>query len=439
MTSHPHARRRRAASASGTGALGRPRRSQVGAGLRLATAFAVALGCGACTQASGSQVADPPPEAREAAAGASSDLTRAATRAPKAARFTIVAAGDILPHGPVNDSAATDGSWDYTPLLAGIDPWVQGADLALCHLETPVAPPGVTPSGYPMFGAPKELVADIAEQGWDGCSTASNHAVDRGFEGVKATLDALEANSLGHVGTARVKRERTPQLYTLDRAGRSVVVAHLSATYGLNGLPVPEGKPWSVNLLDADRIVTAASDARAAGADLVVVSMHAGLEYDHEPTDEQRDVAERLAASGEVDLIIGHHAHIPQEIVRLDGGPDGQGMWAAYGLGNLLSNQSSECCDARTSNGVLMTATVVQPSPDAPARVRGVEWTATTVDRSAGHRLRTLADTSDVGQGVLTEPELRTRHTAVQDAVGPSADERTAPPTPTGDSPTLSR
>ncbi|GAB4085251.1 hypothetical protein GCM10028784_18810 [Myceligenerans cantabricum] len=419
------------------------RRARARRSRRAATALVVLLACAGCTGTVRPPAGpDPssPPAASEAGPSSRTAPDRAVRRAGKPARFTLVAAGDVLPHDPLNQSAEQDGRFEYTPLLAGLDPWVQGADLALCHLEAPVAPAGTTPSGYPAFGAPGQLVRDLAEQGWDGCSTASNHSMDRGLDGVAATLDALDEAGLGHAGTARDAKESAPQRYTLDRGGRSLTVAHLSATYGLNGLSVPEDRPWSVNLLDADRIARRAAAAREAGAQLVVVSMHAGTEYQAAPTDEQRAAVRKLAASHEVDLVVGHHAHVPQPVARVRGGPGGAGMWVAYGLGNMISNQSAECCDPRTSNGVLMTATVTQERPDGAARVTGVEWTATTVDRAAGHRLRPVTGTSgDPDPGTLDDAELRRRHDAVRDAVGGTAPERTTPPTPTGDAPTLSR
>ena len=203
---------------------------------------------------------------------------------PQDVELTLLAAGDVLPHDPLNDSATGAAGIDYSPLLAGIDPWVKGADLALCHLEAPVAPPGVEPSGYPVFAGPPELVRDLGEQGWDGCSTASNHSADSGYDGLAATLDALDRAGMGHVGTARDRRESLgPQYYELRRSGRTVTIAHLSATYGLNGYDPPRGG-WSVDLIDTERIVRQAERARAAGADLVVVSLHDGYEYVTEPT-----------------------------------------------------------------------------------------------------------------------------------------------------------
>jgi poly-gamma-glutamate capsule biosynthesis protein CapA/YwtB (metallophosphatase superfamily) len=385
----------------------------------------------ACQLAAG----DPAPAGTvTAAAGITAAKVAPPDPAPPAA-FTVLAAGDLLPHGPVVASA--DGGADFAALLDGLDRWVSGADLALCHMEVPVAPPGTAPSGYPMFAAPVELVPALAEQGWDGCSTASNHSVDRGYDGVVATLDAFDDAGMGHVGTARSKAEkRAPQLFELERAGRTITVAQLSATYGLNGLPMPSQAPWAVTLIDADRLVAQAERARRDGADLVLVSLHAGVEYTEDLTDQQVDVVAALAGSGAVDLVIGHHAHVPQRIEQVDGGPQGDGMWVAYGLGNLLSNQSADCCDARTSNGVLLVADVTQERPGRPARVTDVTWTGTTVDIGAGHRVHTLPDVLDGASGTgLSAEELDARQDRVVAAVGDAAEERTTAPEPSGPEP----
>jgi len=356
---------------------------------------------------------------------------------PLPAVFTLLAGGDLLPHSPVVTSAGGPDDADFTPLLAGLDAWVQGADLALCHLEVPVAPKGTPPGGYPLFAAPPGLVRDLAEQGWDGCSTASNHAVDRGYDGVRATIRRLEAAGMGHAGTARSEAEQDePQRYVLEREGRGITVAHLSATYGLNGLPMPADAPWAVDLIDAGRLVDQARAAREDGADIVVVSLHAGVEYTEVLTDQQEDVVKRLARSRAVDLVIGHHAHVPQRIDRVGKGPDGHGMWVAYGLGNLLSNQSADCCDARTSNGVLLSATFTQDAPDDPTRVTGVRWTGTTVDIGAGHEVHALPDVlGDPGSTSLSGAELAAREEHVREAVGGAAPERERPPTTTGPPP----
>src|SRR5699024_11003800 len=120
---------------------------------------------------------------------------------------------------------------------------------------------------------------------------------------VAKTLDVLDQVGLGHVGTARTQQEsQEAQRYTVTVDGVDTVVAHLSATYGTNGLPIPSEQPWAVQLVDTDQLVTQARRARAAGADLVLVSIHAGNEYQVKPTDEQVAIASALAESGEIDL-----------------------------------------------------------------------------------------------------------------------------------------
>ncbi|WP_309232750.1 CapA family protein, partial [Actinotalea sp. JY-7885] len=328
--------------------------------------------------------------------------------------LTIVAAGDVLLHEPVMSSARTATGWDFAPLLEPIRPFVEGADLALCHLEVPVMPPGSSPSGYPLFGAPPAIAASLAANGWDGCSTASNHSVDRGAAGVAATLEALGAAGLGHVGTARTPEEATPQVYDVVRAAGTTRIAHLAATYGTNGMPVPAGAPWTVTLLDTAAIVAQAAAAREAGADLVLVSVHCCVEYVSAPTAQQAAIAEELAASGVVDLVIGHHAHVPQPVARLAGGPRGEGMWVAYGLGNLISNQDGACCSPATDSGLLLTATVRHPA-DGPATVEGVDWTAVTVDRFDGHLVHPLspAVAAGTGAGRLDAAAVAARHARV--------------------------
>lgn len=358
--------------------------------------------------------------------------------------FSLVAAGDVLPHMPVLSSARTAEGYDFSALLSGLDPWVRGADLALCHLEVPVAPPGVAPSGYPIFGTPAQIAADLREQGWDGCSTASNHSVDRGFAGVTATLDALDAAGLGHAGTARSRVEADqPQLYRLERSGRTVTVAHLAAAFGTNGMPVGADEPWSVDLIDVSRIVAQATAARAAGADLVLVSLHCCTEYVTQPTGDQVADAQALADSGVVDLVIGHHAHVPQPIAKLPGGPRGEGMWVAYGLGNYLSNQDDACCVAGTAAGELLSvelhATGAFPARGiaaGPVRVAAVSWAAITVDRTGGHQVHALVDIAG-GSAGLSADQVGARRARVAEAAGVQAPERTTPLTPTGPEPVV--
>jgi poly-gamma-glutamate capsule biosynthesis protein CapA/YwtB (metallophosphatase superfamily) len=245
-----------------------------------------------------------------------------------------VATGDLLIHKPVANRALADGGgrhYDFRRMLSKVKPLVAGADLAICHIETPLSADDKGISGYPVFNTPHELADAVAWAGYDGCSTASNHSVDRGVAGVKETLGALDANRVAHAGTARnAKESRRIELHQVGAA----VVAHLSYTYGTNGIPVPSGAPWSVNITSVSKILADAHRAKAAGATFVVVSLHWGQEYQVAPTAQQLAQAKALLASTDVDLILGDHVHVQQPVARIGD------KYVVFGMGNLLSNQS---------------------------------------------------------------------------------------------------
>jgi Bacterial capsule synthesis protein PGA_cap len=311
---------------------------------------------------------------RAAAAGPTTTEPPAPTTTePRPDAITLAFAGDILPHVAVIAAARQLGTargvaYDFTSMLAPMAPLLSSADLPLCHLEVPIAPTAAQVSGYPVFGAPGELVAGIAAAGYRGCSTASNHALDKGRPGIQATLDTFDRHGLGHTGTARTAAEAaTTRLYDAD----GVRVAHLSYSYGFNGIPLPPDAPWAANLIDPGRIVTEARAARGVGADLVVVSLHWGTEGQVVPDAQQQAVAPVLAASPDVDLVIGHHAHVVQPIQRIGG------KFVVFGLGNQLSNQRGQT----QLDGLTVIATASQ-GEDGRYEVTAIEAVPTWMDKS---------------------------------------------------------
>ncbi|MDR1117852.1 MAG: CapA family protein [Bifidobacteriaceae bacterium] len=346
---------------------------------------------------------------------------------------TLAFGGDMLTHQPVNQSAAAASGYDFSPLLAGVDPWIAGADLAICQMEVPLAPEGQAPSGYPVFGAPTELVRDMREQGWDGCATASNHSLDKGWAGVEHTIETLKAEGMGYSGTALTYEDaEAAQLYRLTLDGASVTVAHIAFTYGTNGIPLRFDQPFAVNTpIDVDKIVAQARAARAAGADLVVASVHAGVEYLTQPTAEQREIAAALAASGEVDAMIGDHPHVTEPIELVPGGVDGDGMWTIYSLGNFISNQTDAVVGPNTDTGAVVYLTAVK-GPGS-ARVTAMHWAGVTVDTANGHRVYMLQDAAAGGGelGGIGAAGVALRYDRLRAILG-DAPEQPAPPTPSG-------
>jgi poly-gamma-glutamate synthesis protein (capsule biosynthesis protein) len=247
---------------------------------------------------------------------------------------TLAFTGDTLIHTPVMAAAAVNGDvsgrpYDFFPMMAPVAPIISGADLAICHLEVPLSPTNTALSSYPLFNAPRDVADGLAQAGFDGCSTASNHSIDQGVAGLVATIGILEAAGLAHAGTASSEAGTQATMYDVG----GVTVGHLSATWWLNGLREPSDKPWLVQDLDVDDLIAKAEAAKEAGADFVVVSVHCCVEYQTMPTSSQRDTDRRLIDSAAIDLVIGHHAHVVQPIERRNH------EFIVYGLGNFMSGQ----------------------------------------------------------------------------------------------------
>ncbi|MCL3790899.1 CapA family protein, partial [Actinomyces sp. 187325] len=357
---------------------------------------------------------------------------------PPDVHLTIGYAGDVLTHMPVMEDTAGGGG-DIAPLIAGAAPWTAGADLALCGMEVPVSPVG-TASGYPVFASVPAVVSALAASGFDGCATASNHAWDQGLAGVLATADQLEAHGMGYAGTHRSEAEAATgyQLYALEREGVSVTVAQISTTYGLNGFVAEPA--WAVDLNDVAAVEARARAAREAGADVVVLHTQIGEEYLLEPVDAQREYAAAVAATGQVDLLLGAHPHVPQTNELLPGGPGGRGMWVSYSAGNFLSNQSEAQGTVMAGIGLFVWAdVVVSTAVDGrqEARVEALHWHPFTVDNDGGHRVIDLAAArrGEVPEGcTLSEGEIARRWEAVMATVNNATYSEEAP-SPTGDAP----
>lgn len=250
---------------------------------------------------------------------------------PKQGSATIAFTGDTLIHGTVTSAARRNGEpYDFKPMFGGVRHLISHADLAICHLEVPLSPTSSDLSSYPLFNAPREVADALAWAGYDGCSTASNHSYDRGLAGALGTQDVLADAGLKQAGMSkRISDWWEPTLYELD----DLTVAHVSATYWLNGLEMPSDEEWLIQLLDVDEILAVASRARGDGADLVVVSMHCCTEYRRAPTERQLEISHRLIGSSNVDLVVTHHSHMVGPIERVDD------EFIIHGLGNFLSGQ----------------------------------------------------------------------------------------------------
>ena len=376
----------------------------------VATATALA-GCSAVdppatgpTPAVGSGVSrpSPPPPGRAAASGKPAEPAEPV----EPAAITLAFTGDMLVSDELRAQAARNAGgsgFDFGPMLREVAPVLRTADWAVCHQETPVSADNRVLSGWPSFSAPYQLAEAVKAAGYDSCTTASNHTVDRGAAGVKSTLDTLDRVGLGHLGSARSAAESTR--LTVYRV-KGVRIGHSSYTYGTNGITPPT--LWSVNLIDPARIRADAARLRAAGADFVVVSLHFGQEKLHAPTAHQRQVVRQVMASTDVDLVIGHHAHVVQPVQRR-----ADGRWVVFGLGNLLAQQALMPGEGRTPphrDGVIVRVTVARGQSGRYAVTR-VGYVPTFVDAPSDvvrlappfSRRRTAAVLTSLGAPVVDD------------------------------------
>ena len=317
-----------------------------------------------------SDTSDDPPaiEPEEAAAAPAEE--------PGPRTFTIAATGDLLIHESVADAARTADGWDFSQMFTHVAPILSAADLAVCHVETPMSPNNAQLSYFPAFVVPRELASAIAYAGYDTCSLASNHATDGGQEGIVGTISALDRAGVAHAGMALSAEDR--DRVTLVEAG-DATVAHLSYSYGFTNRQLPADEPYLSNLIDEETILDEARRARTEGADFVVLSMHWGANYEAAPDELQTTLGPRILASPDVDLILGHHSHVVQPVARIGD------EFLVYGMGNFLSNQSPESCDVcpvSTQDGVIVHLTVTEDAASGQWRVTDISHTPTWVDRS---------------------------------------------------------
>jgi poly-gamma-glutamate synthesis protein (capsule biosynthesis protein) len=287
-----------------------------------------------------------------------------------------VAVGDLLMHQDVK-RAAREAEGGFPSLWGDLKPLFRSADLVFGNLETPIAPTTGGPGRPFVFNAPAELPEALKASGFSVLATANNHAYDQGPKGVVETLERLEAVGLVSVGSGR-DRAQAESLRILERKG--IRVAFLGFTDLFNINLNREGKgPWVRPLKDEDALESVRA-ARAL-ADLVVVSIHWGVEYEHRPRPRQREMAAKLIGAG-ADLIIGHHPHVLQPLEWIES--EGRKGAVAFSLGNFISNQdrkyaeSMAVADGDNRDGAAVVA-VFRKDPGGAAHLESVRaeplWT----------------------------------------------------------------
>lgn len=280
--------------------------------------------------------------------------------------ITIMATGDILMHNTVIAAGFDNGKYQYDTMFYPIKSIVESADYAMINLEAALAGPEKGYTGYPLFNAPDSLAEALKNTGFDLITNANNHILDRGFAGAMRTLDVLRQNGLDTTGINKSQQEKDNLLI---KEIRGIKVGFLAYGYDTNGIPLPQDKPYFYNLLDEQNILKDIGAMRPQ-VDILVLSLHWGVEYSPYPTEKQVELAHRFLAQG-ADVIIGGHPHVlqPAEVLTIKG----KKKFVVYSMGNSLGDQNG----VERNSGVIISLTFKKDLLTGSTELQTFDYTPT--------------------------------------------------------------
>lgn len=283
----------------------------------------------------------------------------------------IAAFGDTMLHSPqIKGGTTPNGGYNFDHFFTEVKPYLQSADIAIGNLETTLAGKEKGYKGYPQFNAPDQIVDALLKSGVDLMSTANNHSMDTGEQGVKRTHEVLTKKGLLPVGTAPAPEQRKPTIVKKN----GITFAFLAYTEHTNGLPVPQGKEYLVNIIDSKKIAEDIKESKALGAEFVIVSLHFGMEYQRKPSEEQIKIANQALQDG-ADVILGSHPHVIQPMEKVN--MQGKEKLIIYSMGNFVSNQFFPYTD----EGMILFFDVEKNSETNQVKLKNIAYLPTFVHK----------------------------------------------------------
>ena len=280
-------------------------------------------------------------------------------------KISLIMAGDALIHDRLYNDAYKDGIYDFKPYLSIIKEKVKNYDLAYYNQETILGGTSIGLSSYPSFNSPQEVGDAMIDAGFNIVSLATNHTLDRGEKAILLSREYWNSQenvyAIGSYSSFDEKKELEGKVFEKNHIKYGI----LNYTYGTNGIPVPYGKDYLVNLWNDEtnyetyktNVVNDINNLRDK-VDVLMVAMHWGREYTHTPTDLEKRTAEFLAENG-VDIIIGTHPHVIQPVEWINN------TLVFYSLGNFISAQASDSCTYYKCNiGLLSSLDIIKTVKD---------------------------------------------------------------------------
>lgn len=287
--------------------------------------------------------------------------------------ITFAFVGDLMCHTPQITAAKTEfGKYNFEPVFEYVKEYLSNADFTAGNLETTIGDSKDSFTGYPNFRSPPEYLIALKNSGFDLLFTANNHSLDYGEKGVIKTISHLKQNNLNYTGTFESFSDYD-SLRILQI--KDFKVAFLAASYGTNGMPIPIGKNYLINLINIDSLRKQISKAKEKGVDLIVINVHFGEEYSTKPNAFQKMVVDSLIAFG-ADLIIGNHPHVLQPTeIRKSINSKIDSVVIAYSLGNFISNQRKFL----TAIGAILLISVEKDFKTYSVKLKNIEVVPTYV------------------------------------------------------------
>jgi len=323
--------------------------------------------------------------------------------------------GDLMCHSvQFNYAHVIDDSFDFNGVFSEVKKYLSDADFTIGNFETVLAGKKKGYSGYPFFNAPDDFLLAIKEAGFDFLVNANNHAIDKGVKGVERTIKKMDELGINHTGTYLSQHDRDSiRIFNIN----GIHLAVLAYSYSTNGVPLPKGKNYIINLIDYDLIEKDIAKARNKRVDIVLVYFHFGEEYQREPNGYQKEVINNAIEAG-ADIIIGSHPHVVQSVdyfktnkANLDTG------FIAYSLGNFISNQRWRYSDA----GVIIKVKVSKKILTDSVYLSSVEYLPTWVFKGKtkkGREYIILPVTNSYDDSIysyLSESDKEKMHQAFED------------------------
>jgi hypothetical protein len=290
------------------------------ADLAVADSVAPTTTAGATTQAPTTQV----PTTLESLPPVDTTPPTTTTTEASKGRLVVSGTGDVNLDPEYIPELGVEG---YAHAWTGLDGLFLTDDLTVVNLECPVSDLGSPSDKTFVFRCPPEAIPSMREAGVDVANLGNNHSGDWGKDALVDSPRQVEAAGVAAVGVgANAAEAHEPA--TFDINGWTVAVLGFGGVRPSDSWVATEDRP---GMADGDTIETMVAAVEAADeiADLVIVSIHWGVELDTTPRPEDRERAEAMIAAG-ADAIFGHHAHRLQPLEMVDGVP------VAWGLGNFV-------------------------------------------------------------------------------------------------------